>query len=56
VSWTTCPCGKRAYSSETAARRAMRSAHYRVVVYQCQTSGKLHVRKEQRQREGEKWR
>ena len=41
--WTECDCGKRAYGSRYAARRALTKAGNKVRLYVCPWSGKWHV-------------
>ena len=41
--WVECNCGKRAYDSRYAARRALARASNKVRLYVCPFSGKWHV-------------
>lgn len=41
--WTECACGKRAFSSRSAARRALARAGNKVRLYICPWSGTWHV-------------
>lgn len=41
--WTECACGKRAYTSRSAGRRAVSKTGNKVRLYVCPFSGKWHV-------------
>lgn len=43
TTWTECECGKRAFSSRSAAKRALSRAGNKVRLYICPASGKWHV-------------
>jgi hypothetical protein len=43
TTWVECDCGKRGFSSRSAARRAMSKASNKVRLYICPLSGTWHV-------------
>lgn len=43
AAWVECDCGKRGYSSRSAARRALSKAGNKIRLYLCPTSGTWHV-------------
>ncbi len=43
TAWAECDCGKRGFSSRSAARRALSKASNKIRLYICSLSGNWHV-------------